>query len=544
LQLARLSDVWVTLRRVAAATACLALVPAHAQTPAQPERTLRLLLGAEPTTLDPHQQATAANLAFASHLYDRLVHRDGARVFLPGLAESWAETEPGVWTFQLRAGVTFHDGRPFTADDVVATVARVLALPNGPTGLGRTLKGKTVSRVDDRTLRITSDRPEALLLADLAQIAILPKANAISEPAVNTKPARPIGTGPFRFTAGGLGDKFELTAFGSHWAGPPHWDRVIVRTQRVGTARVSALIAGEVDAIDDVPVGELGRLRAEPKVQLLQTPSHRVMLLMFDQWRENTPFANARDGSAIRNPFRNAKVRRAVAYAIDRDSLVTKALDGHAAAASQLLSGVANGAKLPAYEPDKARRLLAEAGFPNGFKITLHGPAGRYANDLKLIEAIAQMLTKVGIETTIETLPPYQFFNRASAGADGQPEFSFMLAGALTAPGDAAAAVRSLLATADAATGDGALNRGRYSSKAFDEALDQAARLPDAAQRHAALVRAVDLALADVAIVPLLFPFDTWAARKNLVIRSPGEDGLTALSIRRAGDDPDRASTR
>lgn len=504
--------------------------------PAGAERLLRMTVAAEPSTLDPHLQTTTPNLTFATYLFDRLVHRDSARVFVPGLATGWREVTPGTWHFQLRTGVVFHDGRPLNADDVVFTAERIARFTSGPGGAARFLRGKRITRVDDLTVAIASERPEALLLADLATLAILPR----PQPGRSDLGPITVGTGPYRLASAVAGDRIELLANREHWSGVPPWDRVLLRAQRIGPARIAALLAGDTDVIDDVPIAELARLRSDPRVVLTKAPSNRLLLLNLDQWREATPFANARDGSAIRNPFRNSKVRRAVALAVDREALVTKVMDGHAQVAAQLLppngSPLGAAAKGVGYDPERARRLLAEAGFPNGFKVTLHGPAGRYPNDVRLIEAIAQMLTRVGIETTVESLPPSQFFNRADAGADGQPEFSLFLTGMPMAKDGTAAALRSLLAGYDRATGDGALNRGRYASKAFDDTLDQALRSADPAAQRAGLERAADLALADQAVVPLLFPNDIWAARAGLVVRPPADDGLTALTVSRATD--------
>ena len=208
-----------------------------------------------------------------------------------------------------------------------------------------------------------------------------------------------------------------------------------------GPARVAALLAGDVDLIEDTPTADIERLKKEPKVEISQIASNRLIYFFIDHAREVTPFAKAKDGSEIKNPFKDKRVREAMTKAINRDAIVSRVMEGVAVPAGQLLPdgyfGVSPKLKPVAYDPDGAKKLLAAAGFPNGFKLTLHTPNGRYTNDVKIAEAVAQMLTRVGIETTLEALPPAVFFTRASQGGpDKSPEFSFILVGWATPTGE------------------------------------------------------------------------------------------------------------
>jgi peptide/nickel transport system substrate-binding protein len=500
---------------------------------------LRITLSTEPSSVDPHYHVTTPNMAFSTHLFDRLVHTDATQALIPGLAESWRAVSPTTWEFKLRSGVTWHDGSPFTADDVLFSMERAQAVPNSPSGFGLYLKGKTFSKIDASTVRVTTDQPYPLMANDLSAIAIVSRKFGSGATTADYNAGKAaIGTGPYKFAAFIPGDRIELVANPQYWGAKPAYDKVVLRASRAGPARVAALLAGDTDVIEDVPTVDIARLKAEPKVAVAQSTSYRVVFLMMDQWRETTPFVNAADGSAIKNPFRNPKVRRALAHAINREAIVARVMDGHAQVAAQLLPdgffGVSPSAKPVPYDPERAKKLLAEAGLPNGFKVTLHGPAGRYANDVRIIEDVAQMLTRVGIETSIETMPPSTFFTRASTGSDGQPEFSLFLAGWGAASGENSSPLKGLLATFDKATGFGSSNRGRYSSKAFDEALEQALVTIDPQGVAAGLAKATDIALADQALVPLLHPLNTWATRKGFAYKARTDEATTAMSVDKA----------
>jgi peptide/nickel transport system substrate-binding protein len=496
---------------------------------------LRIALSTEPSSIDPHFHVTTPNMALSTHLFDRLVHTDEKQKLVPGLATEWKSIDPLTWEFKLRQGVVWHDGAPFTADDVVFSLTRAAEVPNSPSGFGLYLRGKAVSKVDAHTVRITTTTPYPLMANDMATIAIVSEAhgrNATTADYNSGKAA--IGTGPYKFASFVPGDKIEFVANTAYWGEKPRWDKVVLKPIRSGPARVAALLAGDADLIEDVPTVDVAKLKTDARVAVAQSPSYRVVFLQADQWRETTPFANARDGGPIKNPFRNVKVRRAISYAINREALVSRIMEGNAQVAAQMLPegffGISPAAKVAPFDAEKAKKLLADAGFPGGFRITMHGPAGRYPNDTRILEAIAQMLTRVGIEATIETMPPAQFFSRASTGADGQPEFSLFLAGWGAATGENSSPLKGLLATFDKDKGLGGSNRGRYSNKALDEALEAALTTIDSDQVKAGLAKATDIALADAAIIPLLYPLNTWASRKGLNMRARTDEATTAMS--------------
>jgi peptide/nickel transport system substrate-binding protein len=203
--------------------------------------------------------------------------------------------------------------------------------------------------------------------------------------------------------------------------------------------------------------------------------------------------------------------------------------------ASQFLAdsffGVSKTLKPVVYDPEGAKKLLADAGFPNGFKMTLHGPNGRYANDVKIAEAVAQMFTRIGVETSIETLPPAVFFSRASTGNNGSPEFSFILVGWSSDTGEAFGSIKPLVGTFDKDKGTGTANRGRYSNPELDKLIAEAQGTVDDAKRDALLAKASELAISDVAIIPSHYPTASWAIRKGLTIKARADEYTLATGV-------------
>lgn len=483
---------------------------------------LKVGLSLEPTSIDPHYHNLTPNNAIARAIFTPLVMTDEKQHLVPGLAVSWKPIDNTTWEFKLRQGVKFHDGTPFTADDVLFTFERAPNVPNSPSSFGLYTKGKTLTKIDDYTIHIKTAKPYPLMPNDVAQIYIISKKNgqgATTEDYNSGKAA--IGTGPFKFVEWVPGDRLILQRNDNYWGKKPEWDKVSIKPIKSAPARVAALLAGDVDVIDDVPTTDIARLKKDPKVTLSTGISNRVIYLHMDRFRENSPFIKAKDGGPIKNPFMDLRVRKAISKAIDRNAIVEHVMEGQAIPAGQLLPpgffGTSKKLKPEKFDPAGAKKLLTQAGYPNGFKLTIHGPNDRYINDAKICEAIAQMLTRVGIETSVETMPKSVYFKRASAGGpDKTPEFSFILVGWGAGTGEASSPLKSLLHTYDKAHGFGASNRGRYSNPEVDKLIEQALATLDDGQRAKTLAKATDIAIGDLGIIPLHYQVNTWATRKGL----------------------------
>jgi peptide/nickel transport system substrate-binding protein len=483
---------------------------------------LNVGLGAEPTSIDPHYHNLGPNNAVADSIFDTLIHQNDKQQLVPGLAVSWKAVDDTTWIFNLRKGVKFHDGTPFTADDVLFTFKRVPNVPNSPSSFATFTKGKTLTKIDDYTVQIKTDKPMPLTPNDVSQVAIISKkaANGASTEDFNSGKAA-IGTGPFKFVKWVPGDRLILQRNDNYWGPKPEWAVVNIRVIKSAPARVAALLSGDVDFIDNVPTTDISRLKKEPGLSLSQGVSNRVIYLHMDQFRDDSPYVKAKDGGPIKNPLKDKRVREAISKAINRDLIVERVMEGVAIPAGQLLPegffGVSPNLKPEKYDPEGAKRLLAEAGVPDGFQLTIHGPNDRYINDAKIAEAIAQMLTRVGIKTAVETMPKSVYFKRASRGGpNGTPEFSFVLVGWGAGTGEASSPLKSLLHTYDKSRGMGASNRGRYSNAELDKLIEQALGTVDDGKRRKLLEQATELAMHDYGVIPLHYQVNTWAARKGL----------------------------
>lgn len=489
-------------------------------------QSLTLALATPPTSLDPHFHNLVPNSVIAAHVFDRLVHQDARQQLTPGLAVSWRPLDATTWEFRLRAGVTFHDGTPFGPEDVAASLRRVPWVPNSPGSFAQFTRGiAAVEIVDPTTLKISTNGPQPLLPTDLSVIAIVPRRFETAPTDAFRDGSAMIGTGPFRFVAFEDGSRLRLSRNGGYWDGAIPWERVTISVVPNDSARVAALLSGDVDAIEAVPIAARDTLTRRDGVKLWRATGNRVAFLAFDTARETSPFVTARGGAPIANPLRDPRVRRAVSLAINRTVLVERLMEGEAIAAGGLLAEGFFGAS-PRLRPDPfdieaARRLLTEAGVPNGFAMTLHGPHDRFPNDDKLLQAVAQMLARVGIEARAETLPYSILLSQG-----GPPNFAYsaMLLSWGSNTGEVSSPLRSLLATTDRAAGLGVANRGRYSNPALDRLIRQALGTVDDAARRELLERASEIAMADQAIVPILYQVNIWATRNNIAYAARADE--------------------
>ena len=497
---------------------------------------LRIGLAADVTSLDPHFLNVAPNNNAAWQIFDALVHVDANARLVPGLAVSWRAVDPTTWEFKLRKGVKWHDGSDFTVADVVFSLDRpaTLAASPGPfTGFVKPIVAKKI--MDPWTLQLKTAAPYAMLPYDLNSVFIVSKkaASGASTEDFNSGKAA-IGTGPYKLLRFARGDRIELARNDAYWGAQngklAPWDKVTLRILPADTARIAALLAGDVDAIENIPTADLTRLKANPEFRLEQKISWRTMFLHLDQYRDHPPHVIDKSGKPLaKNPFKDARVRLAMAKAINRRALVEHVMEGYAIAAGNLVSppvfGYVATLKPEIYDPEAAKKLLAQAGYPDGFALTLDAPNDRYVNDEQLAQALAQMLARVGIQTKVETMPASVYFAKARAG-----EFSFALLGWGSFSGDLA--LRALLATPNAAKGYGAWNWGRYSNAKVDALLEQGFATLDEKKREARARDAATLALKDVPVILLHHQLASWAMKKSIAYTARTDEYTFARDFR------------
>ena len=480
---------------------------------------LKIGLKTEPSSLDPQYHNLAPNNQIALHLFDPLVAKDEKQLPIPGLALSWQTVGDTVWEFKLRPGVKFHNGAAFTAEDVVFTYERAAKVPNSPSPF--TLITRQMTRleiVDALTLRIHTKEAAPLLPLDLSGLPILSRTAAAGGAPEGKTTAEfnrgegLVGTGPFKYVEWQRGAQLVLGRNDDYWAGKPAWTKVTFKPLTNAAGRVAALLAGDVDLIEDPPTADLPKLKKEPKLALAEAVSSRVIYLALDQFAEPSPGI---PDTAGKNPLKDKRVRQALSQAIDRKGIVDKIMEGVALPAGDFLPSPAFGTSKET-RPDRfdsagAKKLLADAGYPNGFSIALGTPNGRYINDLKVAQAVASMWARIGVKTEVEaTAPPVFFKNR------DEFKYSAYLAGWGADSGEMSNPLRSLVATPNREKGMGGTNRGRYSNPAMDAKLEEAMRTVDDKKREALLQDASKLVIADYGLIPLHFELSAWAMRRDL----------------------------
>lgn len=518
--------------------------------PAMPAMAAEVTIGirSEPSSMDPYFHNLGPNNAMIGHVFERLIDFDSNQQLIAGLATSWKPISDTVWEFKLRPGVKFTDGTDFTADDVIYSFERADAYEGGNSSFRTYTKGKTVTKIDDMTVHIETESPYPLMPNDLTTIMIMSsEAKGTGEAGKNkgvdakdfNDGTATIGTGPYKFVEWKKGDSIVFEKSESYNGQlPQDWDKVTFKFIPEEPSRVAALLAGDVDMIDNVPTVDIERLKSEANLDLSQGVSNRVIYLHLDQERDKSPFVTDKDGNPLdKNPLKDPKVRKAISHLINRDAIVARVMEGVAIPAGQLLPegffGRSPNLTVDAYDPAAAKKLLAEAGWGDGFGLTIHGPNDRYINDAKIAEAVAQFLTANGIPTKVETMPKNVYFSRASKGGpDGSPEFSFILVGWGSGTGEASSPLKSLLATHDPAKGMGASNRGRHSNPEMDKALMEALATVDDAKRATLLAKATDIGIGeDMGIIPLHYQVNTWATTKGLTYNPRTDERTIAYDL-------------
>ena len=472
----------------------------------------------EQSSIDPHFSQTGPNNATASGVFERLVSFTAANQLQPCLAVSWQPLDPLNWEIKLRKDVVFHDGTPFTAADVAFSLDRVRHIARSPAPWTHAVAN--VAAADPRdalTLHIRTHAPTPLLMEQVGLIYIVPaKLGAgVGNEEFNDGRAA-IGTGPYRFESWVPNDRVRMRANTAWWGGKPEWERITLRFVSNSAARVSALLSGQVDLIDSVPpadAAELGR----GQVTLFSSPTNRIIYLALDTARDETPFVTGRDGQALaHNPLRDVRVRQALSEMVNRDVIASRLLSGAAVPAGQIVpdgeGGYAAGLQPSPFDPKHARALLDQAGYPEGFRVTVHSSADRYPGDGQVAQAVGQMFARGGLQVAAVEALPYNVF--APAATDRR--YSLFLFGWSSSTGDSSEALRSILATYDPANGLGALNRTRYSNPHFDSLLAQASAEFNEAKRNALLADATTVAMHDYAILPLYWQKAIWAARPGV----------------------------
>ncbi len=478
---------------------------------------LRIGLPSNPQSADPHFFNNDAISAMLSHVYETLITLDPQTKLVPGLAASWRAVNDNTWEFKLRPGVKFHDGSPLTADDVVFSLGRPTTIINSPSPFTQFTRNITNTKViDDTTLLLTTATPAPLLPNDLTRIFIVSRKAAEKATTDDFNQNKVVaGTGPFKMVKYTRGEGTQLARNDAYWGTKPAWATVNLRFLPTDSARMSALLSGDVQMVENVQANLVPQFKGNKDLTVFEKVSSRVLFLFTDH-RDKSPYVTDTAGKPLdKNPMQDARVRIAMSKLIDRNVLAERVLDklgvptGNLAAPGMF--GFNPNLKPEPYDMDGAKKLLTEAGYPNGFGLTIFGPNDRYINDEQVMQTIGQMFTRGGIITKVTVSPMSTFVGQASKKTLGMGLLGWGVGG-----GEPSSPLRGLLATTNSEKGLGGNNWSSYSNPAYDKLITDALSTVDDKKREKLMQDAAELALKkDQAIIPLYNQVAIWATRKG-----------------------------
>jgi len=494
---------------------------------------------------DPHAQNEGLNNNLNDEVYERLTSRGRDLKLRPALATAWESRSPTVWRYTLRKGVKFHDGSTMTADDVVFSFERAQSASSNfkvfavPTGKAR--------KVDDYTVELEtpSPVPEAVMQENVNAVRIMSKAWCTKHNAARPQDFKTgeetyasrnaNGTGPYVLV------KREAEVMSVFRKNPNWWglaekrfegnvDEIVYRPIKSDVTRMAALISGEIDLVLDPLLNDLPRLKQNPAVEIIEGPENRVIFFVMDQESAELKYSNVKG----RNPLKDLRVRQALYMAIDVDAIQKQVMRGQSRPTGAMIPSPSAAfpelePRLLPHDPARARKLLADAGYPNGFELGLVCPNNRYVNDERICTAISSMYAKIGVKVRLDTMPRAQFFQRVD-----QLDISMHMygwGGAVTDPGFT---LTPVLHGRDG-KGKGDFNSGRFKDEALDKLIDDVAAELDPAKRRALMLDAFKRVRENVYVIPLHRQLIPWAVRKGVKAAHRPDNVVEALWTRVEG---------
>jgi len=507
-------------------------------------KTLRWSSQGDYLTADPMAQNELLTNSINGQVYESLVMRGKKLEILPGLAESWKQTGPLTWVFNLRKGVKWQDGSDFTADDVVFSILRL----QGPTSNFR-VYGNAVGepkKIDQYTVQLTTPVPNPVMLEMLANSLFMmsekwcKEHNAVkTQDFTNEKEAftsrNAMGTGPYILVSREPDVKSVFKKNPNWWGlklGKDYWDgdvdEILYTPIKSGATRMAALLSGNIDFVLDPEVQDIDKLKQDKAVKVYEGRENRVIFLQMDQARDELLYSNVKG----KNPFKDLRVRKAFYQAIDVEAIHRAVMRGLSVPTAINLpnpekAGIpkAMDKRLP-YDVAAAKKLLAEAGYPNGFEVTLDCPNNRYINDEKICVAVAGMLAKVGVTIKVNAMPRAQYFPKVQ-----RLDTSFCMLGWGGATTDAIFTLQPVLHSRND-KGDGDYNWGNYKDATFDGLVDSAKGDTDAKHRQETIDKAIQYFNDHVFMIPLHLQVIPWASRSNVEVIHRADNWLQATWVK------------
>jgi peptide/nickel transport system substrate-binding protein len=501
----------------AALAALLAVQPASAET-------FRWGNDGDVNSMDPYARNETFLLTFMNNIYEPLVRRDRDLRLEPSLATEWSQPSPDVWRFKLREGVKFQDGSPFTADDVIFSYER--ARGPGSNIATKLASVKEVRKIDDHTVEFVTNGPNPILVEEIADWYIMDKEwsekNNATKAADLTKNEETYasrnanGTGPFMLKERHPDVRTVLVPNPDWWDKPEHNLTEVIFSRIANDAtRVAALLSGEIDMIYTVPPQDVERIRRTSGLSIVEKPELRTIFLGFDQTRDELLKSDVKG----KNPFKDVRVREAFYRAIDVDAIKSKVMRGASAPVGIMVGEGINGydeklAERIPYDPDRARALMAEAGYADGFEVGMDCPNDRYVNDEAICQAVASMLARIGVKVNLNAQTRSKYFSEILGPAYNT---SFYMLGWTPTSYDAHNALLNLMASRDTdASSQGTFNVGGYKNERVDELTKAIQSETDQEKRTAMIHEAMRIHKEAFGHIPLHQQTVVWAKRDNI----------------------------
>jgi len=494
-------------------------------------QTVRVANQGDAGSMDPHSLNESLQLDFTANIYDSLVARDKDLKLIPSLSTTWKQSSPTVWRFELRKGVQFHDGTPFTADDVVFSFERAR-------GEGSDMKAnlndiKEVRKVGDFAIEIETSKPFPILPDQLVRVMVLSKkwceTNQATRPVdrrkgiENAASFRSNGTGPYRLRERQPNVRTVLVRNGNYWGKfEGNAQEVIFTPIGSDATRVAALLSGEIDVMEPVPLQDVDRVNASANARVMVGPELRTIFLGMDQKRDELLFSSVKG----KNPFKDKRVRQAFYQAIDIDGIQKTVMRGAARPTALMVGPGINGfnadqnKRIP-YDPEAAKKLLADAGYPNGFEVSMNCPNDRYVNDSRICQSVAANLSRVGVKINLIAETKISYFPKIL-----RRDTSFYLLGWTPTTYDAHDALNALMVCVDD-KGAGQFNLGAYCNPKLDELTKKIQVETDKTKRLAMIKEAFDVHTADIGHLPLHQQALAWGVSKKVDVIQRADNNMT-----------------
>ena len=504
-------------------------------------KTFKWAFQGDAQSLDPHGLNETFSLGYLGNVYEGLTAYSANLELIPALAESWETTSPTTWVFKLRKGVKFHNGNDFTADDVIFSWKRTLTEGSDQKVRGSLIK--SITKVDDHTIQVETPGPIPTLARELVWLYIMDKEWAEANNAVEAESPKEAdtsgkfaslnanGTGPFMIVERQPDVKSVFKRSSNYWKDiKSNVDEVVFTPISQDATRVAALLSGELDLAYPIPVQDWDRLTKADGVSPLTGPEARTIFLGMDQDRDALLYSNIKG----KNPFKDLRVRQAFAHAINLDAIKKKVMRDAATPSGLMVAPQINGHNPAlnqpyAYDPAKSKQLLAEAGYPDGFEVTMDCPNNRYVNDERICQAVVGMLAKVGVKVDLLAQPKSKYFAKVLAQNDF--DTSFYLLGWTPGSIDSHNVLQNLLACRSKETKAGQFNLGGYCNPKVDELSSQIGGETDPDRRQALIDAAFQIHKDEVGHLPIHQQPLSWGVRDGVTVAQRADNVLDFRNV-------------